>query len=194
MAYSPPLRTASLIASTQFNRQSPSPPLHQPLSKRDKRRHNMEERLAQLTHDFAENRESYYRKQIQAFQSDIEYILHSNPYANKPLDDFPLDVTEEATISAAASNHGSVRAGGLQMQTNGNLRLDASHKTGMYAAMYTKEMNDAMEERDANLTTTAVRTSHTPTHALRYSLRAFDSIVLQWLTLFAIVSSQLRYP
>ena len=112
----------------------------------------MEDRFAQIGHDFDENRDLYYRKQMHNFHIDIDYIRNADPYANKPLDGLPDDVSEEGTTSAAGSTQGSLKA----LSQNGNTWLDIPLRSGAYANQFAQEINNAMEQRDADLTTVAV--------------------------------------
>lgn len=156
MAYSTSLHTAVAGSSTQFNRHSGSPPLQLYLSKRDKKRLNMAEKLIEISNNFAANRDAIYRKQLQTYQADINFIQSANPYENKPLDDPADDQSDEVAGSAAASIQGSLRHT-QHILLNGRGRIEPTFKTGKYASKYVQEINDAMEKRDADLTTLAVR-------------------------------------
>ena len=192
MAHSPPLRTAGLINGLHSSRQSPSPPLQQPLSKRDKRRYNMEERLAQITHDFAENRDLYYRKHLSILHADMEYISQCNPYDDKPLEEFQGYNAEEAVASAAGSTNGSVRAGAGSFYTNGSMRLDPSYRPGKYALEYVKEINDALEQKDADLAAVAV-SPITPT-VISNALEPARHLLIDICNSIVTISQSTRYP
>lgn len=158
MAYSPSPHIASLAvagSSSRFNRLSPSPPFQQPLSKRDKKRNVMENRLAEISSSFAENRDHLYRKQLQVLQADMNYIQAARLYDNVPLDEIGDEGPEEPNTSAAASTAGSLR-NAHQAYLNGHTRLEAPYKTGPQTAEFIQEINDAMEQRDADLTTLVV--------------------------------------
>ncbi len=153
MAYSPSPRTASLSTAgpSHFNRRSPSPPFQQYISKREKKRYNMEDRLAQISNDFSRDRDMIYRKQLQALQLDIDYVRRADLYTEKVLEEDEEDCTEDTTISAAASTSGGV-IGHAQM--NGNV---VAGRLGVNASTFAQTINDAIEQRDADLTTVAVR-------------------------------------
>ena len=158
MAYSPSPHIASLAAagsSSRFTRHSPSPPLQQPLSKRDKKRNVMENRLAEISSSFAENRDHLYRKQLHAFQADMSYIQAAQLYDDGPLDEIGDEGPEETSTSAAGSSAGSLR-NAHQEHLNGHTRLEVPYKTGPQTAEFIQEINDAMEQRDADLTTVVV--------------------------------------
>ena len=112
----------------------------------------MEDRFAQIGHEFDENRDLYYRKQMHNFHIDIDYIRNANLYANKPLDGLADDASEEGTASAAGSTQGSFKA----LNLNGNTWLDIPLRSGAHANQFAQEINNAMEQRDADLTTVAV--------------------------------------
>lgn len=113
----------------------------------------MEDRLAQITNDFTRDRDTIYRKQLQAFQLDIDYIRRANPYAETPLDDMGGEITEDFINSAAASSSGRV---GGQTYLNGNA---VPGRIGANGAKFAQEINDTMEQRDAELTAVAVCSS-----------------------------------
>lgn len=100
----------------------------------------MEERLNDIISTFAEHRDAFYRKQLQAFQVDIDFIRNVSLYGNAPLEEFEEEPPEEDTASVAASNHGSARGARL----------------GANAATFVEQINNAIEQRDADLTTVAV--------------------------------------
>jgi hypothetical protein len=116
----------------------------------------MADKLAEISNNFAANRDAIYRQQLQAYQADINFIQSANLYDNKPLDDPADDLLEEAVGSAAASTQGSLRHS-QQVLSNGGGRIEPTFKTGKYASKYVQEINNAMEQRDVDLTTLAVR-------------------------------------
>ncbi|CAF9920890.1 hypothetical protein IMSHALPRED_005032 [Imshaugia aleurites] len=116
----------------------------------------MENRLAEISSSFAENRDHLYRKQLQALQGDMNYIQAARLYDNVPLDDIGEEGHEEISTSAAASTAGSLR-NAHQAHLNGHTRLEVPYKTGPQTAEFIQEINDAMEQRDADLTTIVYR-------------------------------------
>lgn len=115
----------------------------------------MENRLAEISSSFAENRDHLYRKQLQALQADMNYIQAARLYDNAPLDEIGDDGLEETNTSAAASTAGSLR-NAHHAHLNGHTRLEVPYKTGPQTAEFIQEINDAMEQRDADLTTVVV--------------------------------------
>lgn len=160
MAHSPTLPSATLPgfagpSNTRYrpDRLSVSPQPLQHISKREKRRIAMSDRLADLSTTFAENRDAIYRKQLQVFQADIHYINSAALYSNKCLEEYGDEQTQDGNVSAAASIHGGLRTI-QQAQSNG---ASATLKTGRHTASFIEDVNDAMEQRDADLLTIAVR-------------------------------------
>lgn len=116
----------------------------------------MENALAEISSSFAENRDHLYRKQLQALQADMNYIQAARLYDNVPLDGIGDEGPEEANTSAAASSAGSLR-NAHQAHLNGHTRLEFPYKTGPQTAQFIQEINNAMEQRDADLTTVVYR-------------------------------------
>ncbi|KZF25290.1 hypothetical protein L228DRAFT_280542 [Xylona heveae TC161] len=140
MAHSPS-PSISAVGSHKMDRmRSPTPP-PQPLSKRDKRRSLLSERLNELTAAFAQNRDTHYRQQLQALQVDMNLIMRANPYSEAPLDDMGDDIAEVVSAALGGGSNGQWRLDG-----------DAAALSGRWYSKFTDEVNDAMEDRDANLT------------------------------------------
>jgi hypothetical protein len=142
MAMSPsPLLSPTMGGSHLVDRQqsnSPPPTHAQQLSKRDKRRSVLANRLEELTKGFAENRDGNYRTQLQALQCDMNIIMEADPYTSKCLPDSreEIDTLIKANMSKIMKAFGP----------------EPPQRAGKLYAEYAKEVNDAMEERDATLT------------------------------------------
>lgn len=133
------------------NRQSVTPPPHQALSKRDKKRHLLAERLYDIGANFAQNRDSHYRSQLQSLQLAMSYINDSEPYNNRPLNDNPADILEELSTAVTANAQRVAQAGArINM-------VEVPAGTERWVAAYVQEINDHMETRDTTLTVVAVR-------------------------------------
>lgn len=117
------------------------------------------DRLAQISTEFAENREVYYRKQVNQYQVDMHYINNAKLYDNAILDDFEDDGFDDLDVSAAPSTQGSLRHG-QQGHLNGNARLPGPFRPNKHATKFIQEINDATEQKDADLATFAVRSHH----------------------------------
>ncbi len=157
MAYSPSPTSLAIAGNTAlFNRYSALPPASLPISKRDKKRIHMADRLTQISVDFAENRDILYRRKHQEYQADLGFIHSANPYEDKPLEEPEYDGSEDAAGSAAASTQGSLCNPHLA-QLNGHPRQEVPFlKSGKNSSDFVQEINDAMEQRDVDLSTVAV--------------------------------------
>lgn len=111
-----------------------------PISKRDKRRSALQERLQDLTASFSQNRDAQFRQQLHALQCDMTLINNADPYALGPLPDSAEDVARlvEGTVG-----------GGLFGREMANL-------SGMWYAKFVQEINQVKEEKDAELAMLAV--------------------------------------
>ena len=151
MAYSPSPRPAAAGSSTQIRRHSATPPFPQVISKQKKRRNQLADRLNDISVSFAQNRDENYRKQLQSLQFDMNYIHRAQPYENFPLDDLGSDIIDgmNATTSNVNDNRSSVA--GTRISD-----VDAPARAGIWSSEFSLEVNDAMEERDTQLTLVAV--------------------------------------
>ncbi|OBT66363.1 hypothetical protein VE03_04826 [Pseudogymnoascus sp. 23342-1-I1] len=135
----------SPILSPVMDRDDNAPPV-QPLSKRDKRRTALIDRLNDITMQFSANKDQYYREQLSVVQQDIALILHAIPYVEDP--------TKESTIELLAV---------IQKITRGDPRALQSLKEGDIQGIggriyheFRDEIQDAMETRDAALSAYAL--------------------------------------
>ncbi len=155
MAYSPSPQPPALVAagsSKNLSRLSPTPPPNQAVSKRDKRKIALTDRLRDISANFANNRDFYYRQQLQTYQVAMNYINVANPYENKPLDDLGDDIIQNISDTVSGNTQGGQRAG----QAGSQPRFRAPPRSSKWAATFIQEVNDAMEERDTQLTLLAV--------------------------------------
>ena len=84
------------------------------------------------------NRDVNLRNQLNALSRDIHYINQADPYQYRPLDDSPDDLSMDMS--------------GAPGGADGDNRMPL----GKHALSFVNTINDAMEERDANLTETHV--------------------------------------
>ncbi|KAF2866987.1 Sds3-like-domain-containing protein [Massariosphaeria phaeospora] len=119
---------------------SATSPQPQP-SKRDRRRNMLAEKLSEMMSSFSDNRDSHYRAQLAALQADINLILKADPYANKPLEDGGEEASELIT-----------QIMGNNIPTAPSAGTDYIAQCGKQYARFVDGVNDAMEERDYNLT------------------------------------------
>ena len=154
MAVSPPPQPAMLIAG---GNPTINPPLAntsfpQVMSKRDKRRNALGERLSEITASFNQNHDAIYRTQMRALQLDINYINNANLYDNRPLDDFGDDIVGQSTANMTNTLNG-LRSSQLSARTTD---FEVPPGTGRWAAEFVHAVNDAFEEKDVQLTLIAV--------------------------------------
>ncbi|KAF1944806.1 hypothetical protein EJ02DRAFT_463892 [Clathrospora elynae] len=156
--------SASVSAVAMARNGSPSPADHFPLghsatspqpqpSKRDKRRTMLADKLAEMMASFSDNRDSHYRAQLAALQADINLIMKADPYANRPLED---DGEEASGLIAHIM--------GSNVPTAPSAGTDYIAQCGKHYSRFVGAVNDAMEERDYNLTMLLVSATTVPLH------------------------------
>ncbi|QIW97724.1 hypothetical protein AMS68_003242 [Peltaster fructicola] len=117
-----------------------SPPPNQPtLTKRDVRRNRMMDKLQYMIDSFAANQHQHYRAQLQAIQADMTLILRSDPYEGVPLDDNGEDI--RAVIETMGAN----------LPPDEAAQKDYFAMAGSEYRSYVREVNNAIEQRDADL-------------------------------------------
>lgn len=114
---------------------STSPPTSMPLSKRDKRRSALQERLHDLTASFSQNRDTQFRQQLHALQCDMTLINNADPYNPGPIPDSAEEI--------AGLIEGTV--GG------GKFAKEMTSLAGMWYARFVQEVNQVKADRDADL-------------------------------------------
>ncbi|KAH9220066.1 Sds3-like-domain-containing protein [Leptodontidium sp. 2 PMI_412] len=117
--------------------QSNSPPLQpQQLSKRDKKRTVLADRLQEITMSFSANRDQHYRAQLQSIQVDSNLIAEADVHARQPLPDSAEEIDELVRKN-------------VQKTMMKSVSTDPPLRTGRIYSDFAKEVNDAMEDRDA---------------------------------------------
>ena len=145
MAYSPaPSPPAAGLSSSShgpngFSRHSTSPAddtAVAPMSKRDRRRTALQERLQDLTTSFGQNRDALFRQQLHMLQCDMTLINNADPYGPGPLPDSPAEVAHliESTVGGA-----------------GKFARDMASLGGMWYSRFVQEINQIKESRDSEL-------------------------------------------
>ncbi|RFU29103.1 hypothetical protein B7463_g7236, partial [Scytalidium lignicola] len=117
---------------------SNSPPPQQQISKRDKRRTMLSERLADITAQFSSNRDAHFREQLQAIQLDMNLIMSADVHDKLPLPDSGDEIYE---LIQKNMPRAMMKSSGLPP------------RAGKLYAEFAREVNDAIEERDSALTT-----------------------------------------
>lgn len=111
------------------------------VSKRDKRRNMLADKLSEMMASFSDNRDSHYRAQLAALQADISLILKADPYTNKPLEDAGEEAAELVTSIM-----------GNSMPTAPSAGTDYVAQCGKYYGRFVDAVNDSIEDRDRDLT------------------------------------------
>lgn len=127
---------------------SPSP-APQPLTKRDIRRNRIMERLQTMIDSFSGNQHQHYRAQLQAVQVDMTLILRADPYAQigdaeggngGMLDDSGEEIRQ------------MVESIGAQVPDDEAAKRDYWAVAGNRYKEFVRQVNDCVEQRDAELT------------------------------------------
>lgn len=144
---------ATGLYATQPHRPSDTPPFSHVISKRDKRRIALSDRLTEISANFTNNREAYYRAHMHTLQLDSNFINNANLYENKPLEDSCEDILEGLSANIPGAPVGS-RSGvpGLRLP-----EIEVPPRAGKWAAKFVHEVNDEFEDKDVRLTLLAVR-------------------------------------
>lgn len=114
----------------------PSPP-PQP-SKRDKRRAQLADRLAEITMQFSQNRDLHCRQELLALQVDMHLITEADVYDKAPLEDNGEEI--QRLVEEIASRT-TIKP------------MGPPERAGRVYSEFVKEINNAVEQRDADLTT-----------------------------------------
>ena len=132
-----------------MDRDEDAPVVQQPQSKRDKRRNALMERMNEISTSFTQGKDHYYREQLGAIQQDIAMILHADPYLENPT----KEPTQELLAVMLKLSRGDPRV--MQAIQDG----DMASIGGKIYHEFMNEVQDAMERRDAALTSFAVSSS-----------------------------------
>jgi hypothetical protein len=146
MASPSPQLSPRVGASQRIERHHSASPPSQPVSKRDKRRNAVLDRITELTGQFNDNKDNYYRQQLYAIQIDTSLILHADPCKYEPLAD-----TGDAIQDLIERANGGVPSHPILTEVN--------QIAGKVYSEFANEVNDAMERRDSALTVHEVRKS-----------------------------------
>lgn len=106
------------------------------------------EKLSEMMAAFSDNRDSHYRAQLAALQADINLIMKADPYKNEPLEDNGQEASE--LIAQIMGNN---------IPTAPSAGTDYVAQCGKHYSRFVDAVNDAMEERDYNLTMLYVRSA-----------------------------------
>ncbi|KAJ5240062.1 hypothetical protein N7468_004681 [Penicillium chermesinum] len=111
------------------------------LSKRDKRRSALQERLQDLTTVFSQNRDAQFRQQLHGLQCDMTLINNANPYLPGPMPDSWEEISGliEDTVGG------------------GNFAREMASLSGSWYAKFVQEVNNIKEAKDSDLAAAMVR-------------------------------------
>lgn len=148
---------------------SPSPQ-PQPLTKRDVRRNRIMEKLQGMIDSFSSNQHQHYRAQLQAVQADMTLILRADPYSSTfPSTADAADGDGAGAAGAVLEDGGEeiralVESMGAQLPEDEQAQRDYYAMAGSRYKEFVRQVNDLVEERDADLT--ALHVSCFPISAL----------------------------
>ncbi|WEW54987.1 hypothetical protein PRK78_000414 [Emydomyces testavorans] len=124
------------MAATNLTPRSPTPPQQVlPLSKRDKRRTAIHDRLNDIREAFTNNRDYHFRQHVHELQNEMALIANAEVYDEWPMSDAPEDVARQLK-QLAASGH----------------TVSDTPLTGRWYSRFVDEINRSKEERDVELT------------------------------------------
>ena len=123
------------------------------MNKRDKKRQVIADRLTDIVNNFAEKRDVFYGQRLLSLTADMNHINNAQLYDNKALEESDYDITDnqqpDASLLAGASGGQGVR-------------VQPRQRLGKHAAAFVQDVNDALEDKDAELTRLAVSHPHIP--------------------------------
>lgn len=121
-------------------RRSPSLPAP-PLSKRDKRRTALQERLQDITTTFGGHRDEHFQQQRQALQMDLNLVMQADPYSPDFMEDSGEGVAR--TIDSFTQRHA--------------YPPEVSGLAGYWYSNFVLQVNEAKEDKERELTMLMVR-------------------------------------
>ncbi|KAI9801494.1 MAG: hypothetical protein M1833_002726 [Piccolia ochrophora] len=142
---------AANAAARPESRLTPTPPA-QPLSKRDKRRTALSDKLNDLSTSFTNNRDLHYRQQLQSLQVDMNLVMRADPYEDGPLNDMGEDIAEMVNAATGGAPQGGLNgvAGGQAGQRR--LEFESAALAGRWHSRFVEVTNNSVEDRDGTLT------------------------------------------
>lgn len=130
------------------------------MSKRDVRRNRIVEKLQTMVNSFSANGHQHYRAQLQAIQVDMTLLIGADPYrTGGPLEDSHDEIRAMVDSIVRASPSG---VGGINLPEDEAARNDFYSIAGKRYSEFVRNVNNAIEERDADLTALHVSTRATP--------------------------------
>lgn len=103
-----------------------------------------------MVNTFSANQNQHYRAQLHAIQVDMTLVIGADPYtAEAPLDDSGEEIRELVERLLAPDAQGN---GGIPLPNEDAARTDFWALAGKRYGEFVREVNDAIEQRDAELT------------------------------------------
>lgn len=140
-------RTMSPRPSPSLSRthgRSPSPIAAQPTSKKERKRLQITDRLSAMHDSFEQHHTDHYWAQLSAVQCEINLLMRADPYRDGPLNDSPDGIA--AQMGEARKEVCSARAIAPEAEAS------FQHASGKFYPDFVREVNAALEQRDADLT------------------------------------------
>lgn len=107
------------------------------------------EKLDGMIDAFSTNQQQHYRAQIQGVQVDMTLVLNADPYSSAgPLDDNHDEIKE--LIDSVIRPDGN--SNGITLPDDDAIKADFWALAGKRYTEFVRETNDAIEQRDADLT------------------------------------------
>lgn len=113
------------------------------------------EKLQGMINTFSSNQHAHYRAQLQGVQVDMTMILRADPYGPEaPLSENADDIHELIAMTMRGNANGE---GAVNLPEEEAARQDYYSMAGKRYTEFVREVNDAVEQRDADLTSLHVR-------------------------------------
>ena len=140
---------ASPALGSRAHGQTPSLASQQPQNKKERKRMQLAERMASIHQTFEQSHNDHYWAYLSAAQCEINLLMRADPYREGPLDDSPEGI---AQLMAEARKE---ICGSRPIAPNAEASFQ--HASGKFYPEFVREVNGALEQRDADLTAVHVR-------------------------------------
>lgn len=126
---------------------SPSPPAQsQPLTKRDVRRQRITDKLSGMIKSFDSNQQMHYQAQMRAVQVDMNLVLRADLHA-------AASTGEDGALLEDGGDEirRMVEEAGVALPEDEGVQRDYWNLAGSRYREFAREVNDSVEQRDADL-------------------------------------------
>lgn len=138
MATTESTQPSALATTNKTTRLSPPP------SKRDKKRQNLNDRLAVLQDKFSRDKDKHYRDELHKIQIDVNLVGRVDPYADRPLDVIDREYRDIQQSANAQSN--------ATTSSNGSPKRSLLEMAGPTFGEWVHQVEDLVEHRDYDMT------------------------------------------